>query len=159
MGFLYSDLETNIESDLITGPFLADFYAGFVTIQLAPVYSVFYGDEKQYGGHARVIASFDAVDLSANYKIVAKESESKNITNDFAVFGKLKVIEELPILAGFSLHTESNNADKNMYAIDLRTQRNFEVIGFSFHNNFTVTIHHKKFSKNRHYPLFKEIQM
>ena len=24
-----------------------------------------------------------------------------------------------------------------MYAIDLRTQRNFEVIGFSFHNNFT----------------------
>lgn len=22
-----------------------------------------------------------------------------------------------------------------------------------------VTIHHKKFSKNRHYPLFKEIQM
>ena len=137
MGFLYSDLETNIESDLITGPFLADFYAGSVTIQLAPVSSVFYGDEKQYGGHARVIASFDAVDLSANYKIVAKESESKNITNDFAVFGKLKVIEELPILMGFSFHTESNNADKNMYAIDLRTQRNFEVIGFSFHNNFT----------------------
>ena len=80
MGFLYSDLETNIESDLITGPFLADFYAGPVTIQLAPVASVFYGDEKQYGGHARVIASFDAVDLSANYKIVAKESESTSET-------------------------------------------------------------------------------
>ena len=27
-----------------------------------------------------------------------------------------------------------------------------------FFNN-SVTIHHKKFSKNRHYPLFKEIQM
>ena len=137
MGFLYSDLESNVESDLITGPFLADFYAGPVTIQLAPVASVFYGDEKQYGGQVRVIASFDAVDLSANYKIFAEESESKNVTNQFAVFGKLKVIEELPILMGFSFHTESNNADKNMYAIDLRTQRNFEVIGFSFHNNFT----------------------
>ncbi|MGN0738550.1 MAG: hypothetical protein ACI4LX_00060 [Treponema sp.] len=137
-GFLDSDLNTNIESDLITGPFLADFYAGPVTIQLAPVSSVFYGDEKKYGGQVRVIAALDAVDVSANYRIEVEEAETKNVKNQFAVFGKLNVIEGLPILAGFSLYAESDNSDAYMYGIDLRTQKDFGFLGFSFHNNLTI---------------------
>ncbi|MGN0723499.1 MAG: hypothetical protein ACI4LT_05760 [Treponema sp.] len=136
-GFLSSDFD-NIESDLINGPFLADFYTGPLTIQVAPVASIFYGDEKNYGGQVRLIASLEPLDLSTNYLIQVTENETKNVQNTFAIFGKLKLIEEFPIIAGFSFHLESDNADENKYGIDLRTQKDFGVLGFGFHNNITI---------------------
>ena len=35
----------------------------------------------------------------------------------------------------------------------------YRSTGISINGKKIVTIHHKKFTKNRHYPLFKEIQM
>ena len=78
---------------------------------------------------------------------------------------KIVPITATPLLIGFFLCAETPEI--------IPTTRKIIPIQFSQPNKGTkpiktntkpkiakiVTIHHKKFTKNRHYPLFKEIQM
>ena len=66
-------------------------------------------------------------------------------------------INELAVMTGFTTRSLRN-------FIQMEFLKGEKVNGewkFSTEQieNFFVTIHHKKLKKNRHYPLFKEIQM
>ena len=88
------------------------------------------------------------------YETLKGEKPCLEFLNTLEVKLRAKAFRDMALLEekGTELRLPySEHLDDGIF--ELRTKQGRNII------RNLVTIHHKKFSKNRHYPLFKEIQM
>ncbi|MCR5613650.1 hypothetical protein [Treponema sp.] len=141
LGFVSDGFEVDKESDLVNGQALLDIYAGPATIQIAPVASKWTSSNKSFGAQARVILDFEPVAVSVNEQL-GYSSTTDNFENLASAYANLKFIENFPILVGAAFLTNSANSDLNRTAIELRLEKDFEALAFTFQNNMTFNKDH-----------------